>query len=211
MARELASRNAETLPGRAAGNTIWRMVSALVVPAAREPSRRDCGTAVPGLAIAYRQQRIGNLLGHRKLEAERRIDMGRGNALHPLQSLDAALGLTGLRGLGLEPVDEPLDFGDPGLLAFKTGLLLGQTLQTTPCEIYRALIECTAFGALTIIKRFEEHDLEVRRVVNCGGIADKSPLVMLIYADVLRSDMPVSRSLQNCTPGSAFAAAVVAG
>ena len=101
-------------------------------PAARQQGQvnavEDCSTAVPGLAIAYRQQRIGNLLGHRKLEAERRIDMGRGNALHPLQSLDAALGLTGLRGLGLEPIDEPLDFGDPGLLAFKTGLLLGQTL-----------------------------------------------------------------------------------
>jgi hypothetical protein len=54
--------------------------------------------------------------------------MGRGNALHPLQSLDPALGLAGLGGLGLEPVDETLDFRDPRLLALETSLLLGQTL-----------------------------------------------------------------------------------
>ena len=53
--------------------------------------------------------------------------MGRGNALHPLQRLDPALGLAGLGGLGLEPVYETLDFGNPGLLAFETGLLLGKT------------------------------------------------------------------------------------
>ncbi len=65
-----------------------------------------------------------------------------------------------------------------------TGLLLGQTLYTTPAEIYRALIEATAFGALTIINRFEESGVPVSQVVNCGGIAEKSPLTMQIYADV---------------------------
>ena len=65
-----------------------------------------------------------------------------------------------------------------------TGLLLGQTLYTTPAEIYRALIEATAFGALTIINRFEEYGVKVEQIVNCGGIAEKNPLVMQIYADV---------------------------
>ena len=59
-----------------------------------------------------------------------------------------------------------------------TGLLLGQTLHTTAPEIYRALIEATAFGALTIINRFEEYGIVVREIVACGGIADKNPLVM---------------------------------
>jgi L-ribulokinase len=59
-----------------------------------------------------------------------------------------------------------------------TGLLLGQTLYTTSAEIYRALIEATAFGALTIINRLEEYGVKVEQVVNCGGIAEKSPLVM---------------------------------
>jgi L-ribulokinase len=55
-----------------------------------------------------------------------------------------------------------------------TGLLVGQTLYTTPAEIYRALIEATAFGALTIINRFEEYGVKISQVVNCGGIAEKS-------------------------------------
>ena len=92
-----------------------------------------------------------------------------------------------------------------------TGLLLGQTLYTTPVEIYRALVEATAFGALTIINRFEEYGVKISSVVNCGGIAEKSPLTMQIYADVTGRPMKISRSAQTCALGSAIAAAVVAG
>lgn len=92
-----------------------------------------------------------------------------------------------------------------------TGLLLGQTLYTTPAEIYRALIEATAFGALTIINRFEEYGVQVEQVLNCGGIAEKSPLVMQIYADVTGRPMRISRSAQTCALGAAIAGAVVAG
>ena len=92
-----------------------------------------------------------------------------------------------------------------------TGLLVGQTLYTTPVEIYRALIEGTAFGALTIINRFEEYGVKVEQVLNCGGIADKNPLVMQIYADVTGRPMKISRSGQTCALGSAIAGAVVAG
>jgi len=92
-----------------------------------------------------------------------------------------------------------------------TGLLLGQTLHTRPEEIYRALIEATAFGALTIINRFEEYGVNVSEVINCGGIAEKSPLVMQIYADVTGREMKVSRSAQSCALGAAIAAAVTAG
>ena len=92
-----------------------------------------------------------------------------------------------------------------------TGLLVGQTLYTTPAEIYRALIEATAFGALTIINRFEEYGVKVEQIVNCGGIAEKNPLVMQIYADVTGRPMKVSRSAQTCALGAAVAGAVVAG
>ena len=92
-----------------------------------------------------------------------------------------------------------------------TGLLVGQTLYTTPAEIYRALIEATAFGALTIINRFEESGVPVSEVVNCGGIAEKSPLTMQIYADVTGRPMKISRSAQTCALGAAIAGAVVAG
>jgi L-ribulokinase len=92
-----------------------------------------------------------------------------------------------------------------------TGLLLGQTLHTSPAEIYRALIEATAFGALTIINRFEEYGVKVDEVINCGGIAEKNPLIMQIYADVTGREMKVSRSAQSCALGAAIAGAVVAG
>ncbi|HTL72167.1 MAG TPA: ribulokinase [bacterium] len=92
-----------------------------------------------------------------------------------------------------------------------TGLILGQTLYTTPAEIYRALIEATAYGALTIINRYEEYGCKISEVVNCGGIAEKSPLVMQTYADITGRPMKISRSAQTCALGSAIAAAVVAG
>lgn len=92
-----------------------------------------------------------------------------------------------------------------------TGLLIGQTLRTTAPEIYRALIEATAFGALTIIRRIEEYGVEIREVVNCGGIAEKNPLVMQIYADVCNCPMRISRSPQTCALGAAVFGAVVGG
>ena len=92
-----------------------------------------------------------------------------------------------------------------------TGLLIGQTLHSKPGEIYRALVEATAFGALTIINRIEEYGVKIDEVINCGGIAEKSPLVMQIYADVTGREMKISRSAQTCALGSAIAASVVAG
>ncbi len=92
-----------------------------------------------------------------------------------------------------------------------SGLILGQTLYTTPAEIYRALIEATAYGALTIINRYEEYGVKISEVVNCGGIAEKSALVMQTYADITGRPMKISRSAQTCALGSAIAAAVIAG
>jgi len=82
-----------------------------------------------------------------------------------------------------------------------TGLLLGQTLHTNRAEIYRALIEATAFGALTILNRMEECQVPVERIINCGGIAEKNALLMQIYADVTNRTMEVSRSAQTCALG----------
>jgi L-ribulokinase len=92
-----------------------------------------------------------------------------------------------------------------------TGLLVGQTLHTTAPEIYRALVEATAFGALTIIKRFEEYGVKVDQVINCGGIAEKNAFVMQVYADVCNRPMKVSRSGQTCALGAAIFGAVAAG
>jgi L-ribulokinase len=92
-----------------------------------------------------------------------------------------------------------------------TGLLVGQTLHTTAPEVYRALVEATAFGALTIINRFEEYGMAVKEVVNCGGIAEKNAFVMQVYADVCNRPMKISRSAQTCALGAAIFGAVAGG
>ena len=92
-----------------------------------------------------------------------------------------------------------------------TGLILGQTLHTTRAEIYRALIEATAFGARAIIERMREYGVPIERVVCCGGIAEKNAVFMQIYADVLGRPMLVAGSPQTPALGAAIAAAVAAG
>ena len=92
-----------------------------------------------------------------------------------------------------------------------SGLLIGQTLHTTQAEIYRALIEATAFGARTIIERFKEYGVPIDRVVCAGGIAEKNSMLMQIYADVTGCTMLVAGSSQACALGSAISAAVLAG
>lgn len=119
----------------------------------------------------------------------------------------------------------PLKPGETGLVALDwnngnrtiltdvrlSGLLLGQTLHTKAHEIYRALIEATAFGALTIINRFEEYGVHVEEVINTGGLAVKNAALMQIYADVLGRPMKVSRSEQTCALGAAIFGAMAAG
>jgi L-ribulokinase len=92
-----------------------------------------------------------------------------------------------------------------------TGLLLGQTLHTQAPEVYRALIEATAFGALTIIDRIEKYGVKVQEVINCGGLPAKSPLLMQIYADVTGRPMKISRSDQTPALGAGIFASVAAG
>jgi L-ribulokinase len=92
-----------------------------------------------------------------------------------------------------------------------TGLIVGQTLHTTRAEVYRALIEATAFGARAIIERIIAYGVPVDRVVCCGGIAEKNPLFMQIYADVLGRPMIIAGSPQTPALGAAASAAVAAG
>ncbi len=92
-----------------------------------------------------------------------------------------------------------------------TGLILGQTLGTGRAEVYRALIESTAFGARAIVERLGEHGVPIDRIVCCGGIAAKNDLFMQIYADVLGRPMLLAGSPQTPALGAAISAAVAAG
>ena len=135
--------------------------------------------------------------------------LGGDAALHAQLSKEAALREPGRSGL------LALDWnnGNRTILVDQrlTGLILGQDLHTTRADIYRALIEATAFGARAIIERIREYGVAIDRVVCTGGIAEKNPLLMQIYADVTGCAMRVAGSSQTCALGSAISAAVLAG
>ncbi|MGI6777251.1 MAG: ribulokinase [Acetivibrionales bacterium] len=118
-----------------------------------------------------------------------------------------------------------LKVGESGLLALDwwngnrsvlvdvdlTGLLIGCTLATKPEEIYRALIEATAFGTNMIIETFEQSGVAIKELYACGGIAEKDELMMQIYADVTNREIRISASPQAVALGSAMFGAVAAG
>ena len=92
-----------------------------------------------------------------------------------------------------------------------SGVLLGMTLQTGPEEIYRALLEATAFGTRKIIDSFSENGLAVDELYVCGGLPHKNQLLMQIYADVTNKVIKVADSFQTPALGSAMFGAVAAG
>jgi L-ribulokinase len=92
-----------------------------------------------------------------------------------------------------------------------TGMLLGATLATKAPEIYRALIEATAFGTRTIIDAFEGNGVAVNELVACGGLPEKNRLLMQIFSDVTGRQIKVAASAQAGALGSAMFGAVAAG
>jgi L-ribulokinase len=134
-----------------------------------------------------------------------------------------------LRGIGIHNLLEEkaawLKAGESGLLALDwwngnrsvlvdvdlTGLLIGMNLATKPEEIYRALIEATAFGTRMIVEAFQENGVSVHELVACGGLPEKNNLLMQIYADVMGMPFKISASKQTPALGSAMFGAVAAG
>ena len=163
------------------------------------------GSILPGYhGIEAGQSAVGDLL-HWWVEVVCEGDA----SLHARLSAEAARlrpGQSGLVALDWNNGNRTI-LVDPRL----TGLILGQTLHTTRAEIYRALVEATAFGARAIVERLREHGVAVERVVCCGGIAEKNDVFMQIYADVIGRPMLVAGSAQTPALGSAVAAAVTAG
>jgi L-ribulokinase len=133
------------------------------------------------------------------------------------------------RGLGIHQLLEKkaaqLAVGESGLLALDwwngnrstlvdvnlTGMLIGATLATKPEEIYRALIEATAYGTRIIIEAFEQSDVTVNEIVATGGLPDRNQLLMQIYADVTGREIKVAGTNQAGGLGSAMFGAVAAG
>ena len=119
----------------------------------------------------------------------------------------------------------PLAPGETGLLALDwfngnrsrlgnsrlSAMVLGLTLQTRPEHIYRALLEATAFGVRQILEAHTEAGVPIDALVACGGVAEKNPLLMQIYADVLHRPLQVSTCSQAPALGAAIYAAAAAG
>lgn len=125
----------------------------------------------------------------------------------------------------LEEKMSTLKVGESGILALDwlngnrsilvdvdlTGCILGVTLDTKPEEIYRALIEATAFGQRLIIETFEESGVPVKELVACGGLPHKNRMLMQIYADVFGKEIAIAEHLQAPAIGSAMFGAIAAG
>ncbi|MFN8464495.1 MAG: ribulokinase [Caldilineaceae bacterium] len=125
----------------------------------------------------------------------------------------------------LEEKAAALNPGESGLLALDwwngnrsvlvdvdlTGMILGMTLATKPEEIYRALIEATAYGTRMIIETFEANGVAVHEIVATGGLPDRNKLLMQIYADVTGRPLKIAGTRQGGAKGSAMHAAVAAG
>ncbi|HHE70735.1 MAG TPA: ribulokinase [Chloroflexi bacterium] len=92
-----------------------------------------------------------------------------------------------------------------------TGLLIGQTLATKPEDIYRALIEATAYGTRLIIENFESHGVAIKEIVATGGLPNRNKLLMQIYADVTGREVKIAATNQAGALGSAMFGAVAAG
>lgn len=92
-----------------------------------------------------------------------------------------------------------------------TGLIMGMTLTTRPEQIYRALIEATAYGARMIVDNFEAHGVKIQHLYACGGVSKKNDMLMQIYADVLNREIHIAASAQAPAMGAAMFGAVAAG
>ncbi|MCY9330033.1 ribulokinase [Bacillus haynesii] len=118
-----------------------------------------------------------------------------------------------------------LHIGESGLLALDwwngnrstlvdadlTGMMLGMTLATKPEDIYRALVEATAYGTRIIIETFRQSGVPIEELYAAGGIAEKNPFIMQIYADVTNMEIKISGSPQAPALGSAIFGALAAG
>lgn len=92
-----------------------------------------------------------------------------------------------------------------------SGVIAGLSLATTRAEIYRALLESVAYGTRRIIENFNEHGIELHEIVACGGIAERSPLMMQLLADICGLEVVIPALSQIPARGSALFGAVAAG
>lgn len=139
--------------------------------------------------------------------------------------LGASAASSGRRYGDLETAAAALEAGSTGLVALDwwngnravlgdadlSGVVAGLSLSTTPVELYRALLESVAYGTRTIVENFVDHGVALHEIVACGGIADRSPLLLQLIADTTKLAVSVPGSSQVPARGAALFGAVAAG
>jgi L-ribulokinase len=196
------------------GTSICHVVLADSAP----PIAGMCGVVADGVIPGYfgfeaGQAAVGDMFGwfvdHAVAPAYHDAARDRGVSVHEILAEAAALRRPGETGL------LALDWwnGNRSVLvdADLSGMLVGLTLATEAPDIYRALIESTAFGTRVIIDAFEAGGVAIDSVVACGGLPDRNPLLMQIYADVTGRSWRIAASAQTPALGAAMFAAVAAG
>jgi L-ribulokinase len=151
----------------------------------------EAGQAAVGDMLAWFVDTLGDGAGHEALDTE---------------AATIAPGATGLLALDWWNGNRTI-LADADL----SGAILGLTIQSSAAEIYRALLESIAFGSRRIMDNFEEHGLALERIVACGGIAEKSPLMMQLLADTSGRTVSVPAGTEIPARGAALFGAVAAG
>jgi L-ribulokinase len=198
-----------------------------------------CGVTTPGkLVMILGTSTCHLLLADEKQEVEGVAGVVRDGVIPGLWSYEAGqagvgdsfawyverLKPCGLTHAQLERKASELAPGESGLLALDwwngsrmladadlSGVIFGLKLSTEPHEIYRALIESTAYGTRRIIEAFESKGVPINEVYACGGLAQKNPLLLQIYADVTGRTLKVAAAEQASALGAAIHGAVAAG
>jgi L-ribulokinase len=151
----------------------------------------EAGQAAVGDMLAWFVETLGGGARHEQLEAE---------------AATIAPGATGLVAMDWFNGNRTI-LADADL----SGAILGLTIQSSAPEIYRALLESIAFGNRRIMDNFEEHGMPLRRIVACGGIAEKSPLTMQLLADTSGRAVSVPASGEIPARGAALFGALAGG
>lgn len=133
------------------------------------------------------------------------------NKSHLLEELNRAAALIPVGGSDVLSLDWLNGRRSPDENPYLKGVISGLTLGTRPPEIFKALVEGTAFGSKKIVERFNEEKIPIKGVMAVGGVAKKSPLVMQTLADVLDVPIKVVRTENASALGAAMFASVVAG
>jgi L-ribulokinase len=190
----------------------------LALGTAEEAVEGMCGVVedgiVPGL-FGYEagQSAVGDMFGwftkHAVPAALHERAQAAGRDVHSILEADAARLRPGETGL------LALDWwnGNRSILvdAELSGVIVGATLATDTADIYRSLLEASAFGTRTIVDSLEAGGIRIDRIVACGGLPDRNRLLMQLTADITRREVDVAASSQAPAVGSAMYAAVAAG